>query len=69
VDRETTNAALRRHVAGLEEAYGLLRAQAETIEQDLRRAERIQRALLPRSAPPMAGVVRVPPAVRSEAAG
>jgi serine phosphatase RsbU (regulator of sigma subunit)/anti-anti-sigma regulatory factor len=54
---EATNAALRRHVAGLEEAYGLLRAQAETIEQDLRRAERIQRALLPRSAPPMAGVV------------
>ncbi len=53
---EASNAALRLHVTELEQAYGLLREQAETIEQDLRRAERIQRALLPRSVPRMSGL-------------
>lgn len=50
---EASNAALRRHVKNLEEAYGLLRAQARTIEQDFGRAERIQRALLPQRVAPV----------------
>jgi serine phosphatase RsbU (regulator of sigma subunit)/anti-anti-sigma regulatory factor len=53
---EASNAALRHHVANLEHAFGLLREQGRTIEQDLRRAERIQRALLPRSAPAVTGL-------------
>lgn len=53
---EASNAALRRHVSDLERAYGVLRQQARTIEQDFGRAERIQRALLPQHAPSVPGM-------------
>ena len=46
---EHSNERLRVHVAQLEEVCRLLREQADTIEDDLRRAELIQRALLPRA--------------------
>jgi serine phosphatase RsbU (regulator of sigma subunit)/anti-anti-sigma regulatory factor len=46
---ERSNERLRLHVAQLEEVCRLLREQADTIEDDLRRAELIQRALLPRA--------------------
>ena len=48
---ERRNAELRRRVGQLEEAFGLLTEQAETIAQDLVRAELVQRALLPQCVP------------------
>jgi len=50
-----TNEQLTRRVDHLNKACDLLRAQSETIGQDLHRAELIQRALLPRHAPDMNG--------------
>ncbi len=48
---ERRNAELRGRVGQLEEAFGLLTEQAETIAQDLVRAELVQRALLPQRVP------------------
>ncbi len=48
---EDQNRQLNRRVAELEEACRLLCRQHETIDDDLRRAENIQRALLPTSPP------------------
>lgn len=50
---ERSNEQLRHQVNQLERACTLLMLQAETIDSDLHRAERIQRALLPRQAPPL----------------
>lgn len=52
-DLEARNAQLSEQVAQLEEACRLLSRQQETINEDLRRAELIQRALLPFSPPPL----------------
>ena len=52
-DLAERNEQLSRQVARLQEACGLLCQQAETISQDLRRAELIQRALLPYVPPAM----------------
>ena len=52
---EVSNAQLRQKVEQLERLCGMLYRQAETIQTDLLRAEGIQRALLPRRAPPMEG--------------
>ncbi len=49
----TSNTQLREQVAQLEEACRLLSRQQETINEDLRRAELIQRALLPFTPPPL----------------
>jgi serine phosphatase RsbU (regulator of sigma subunit)/anti-anti-sigma regulatory factor len=46
---QRSNERLKLHVAQLEEVCRLLREQADTIDEDLRRAELIQRALLPRA--------------------
>lgn len=54
-DLADRNEQLTAKVRQLEEACGLLCEQARTIGQDLRRAELIQRAMLPRAAPPMDG--------------
>ena len=51
MELERRNAELRRRVGQLEEAFGLLTEQAETIAQDLVRAELVQRALLPQRVP------------------
>jgi len=48
---ERRNADLRQRVGQLEEAFNLLTEQAETISQDLVRAELVQRALLPQRVP------------------
>jgi serine phosphatase RsbU (regulator of sigma subunit) len=53
-DLEIRNAQLREQVSRLQEACRLLSLQQETINDDLRRAELIQRALLP-FAPPSLG--------------
>ncbi len=52
-DLQQRNAQLSEQVAQLEEACRLLCRQQETIDQDLHRAELIQRALLPYVPPPM----------------
>ncbi len=52
---EKNNDRLRKQVRQLTEACGLLCDQAETISDDLRRAELIQRALLPHEAPDLNG--------------
>jgi len=51
----TSNKRLADQVAHLHKACDLLTAQGETIRQDLRRAELIQRALLPYESPVMNG--------------
>ena len=56
-DLENRNARLARQVEQFREACRLLCEQAETIDTDLRRAELIQRALLPREAPSADGMV------------
>jgi serine phosphatase RsbU (regulator of sigma subunit)/anti-anti-sigma regulatory factor len=48
LDIESRNVRLRRQVTQLQEACRILCRQADMIESDLRRAELIQRALLPR---------------------
>ncbi len=53
---EEGNVRLRRQVARLKEACRILCDQAGVIESDLRRAELIQRALLPRRAPAVNGL-------------
>jgi len=45
------NIELENRLAELELAYQLVQAQTEVFHQDLRRAERIQRALLPKTVP------------------
>ncbi len=50
-----TNARLQEHVGELEQAYRLLREQADNIGADLHRAGVIQRALLPQVAPRLPG--------------
>lgn len=50
-DLESQNQQLNRRVSQLEEACRLLCRQHETIDDDLRRAEKIQRALLPTTPP------------------
>ena len=52
---EHSNTQLRKRVEELEEAYRLLREQAESTRTDLHRAGVIQRALLPETAPPIPG--------------
>ncbi len=52
-DLETRNTQLREQVAQLEQACRLLSRQQETINEDLHRAELIQRALLPFAPPPL----------------
>jgi serine phosphatase RsbU (regulator of sigma subunit)/anti-anti-sigma regulatory factor len=52
-DLEIRNAQLREQVSRLQEACRLLSLQQETINDDLRRAELIQRALLPFAPPPL----------------
>jgi serine phosphatase RsbU (regulator of sigma subunit)/anti-anti-sigma regulatory factor len=52
-DLETRNAQLREQVSQLQEACRMLSLQQETINEDLRRAELIQRALLPFAPPPL----------------
>jgi serine phosphatase RsbU (regulator of sigma subunit)/anti-anti-sigma regulatory factor len=52
-DLKTRNAQLREQVSQLQEACRLLSLQQETINEDLRRAELIQRALLPFAPPPL----------------
>jgi sigma-B regulation protein RsbU (phosphoserine phosphatase) len=54
VDQSRLTEELAGHVTRLEQALQLLTAQAETIRQDLQRAELIQRALLP-DRPPALG--------------
>ncbi len=54
-DLEHSNSQLRKRVEELEEAYRLLREQAENTRTDLHRAGVIQRALLPETAPPIPG--------------
>jgi len=53
---EQRNTRLRSQVCHLDRACRLLSEQAKTIEQDLHRAERIQRALLPQHPPAMEGL-------------
>jgi len=53
---EVTNMQLVEHVDQLSQAYSVLAAQADTIAQDIRRAELIQRALLPYEPPRMRGL-------------
>jgi len=55
-DVEMGNVRLRQQVAHLKEACRMLCEQAEVIESDLRRAELIQRALLPCEAPKIEGL-------------
>lgn len=55
-DIEEGNARLRQKVSRLKEACRILCEQAGVIESDLRRAELIQRALLPRRAPTVDGL-------------
>jgi len=55
-DVEMGNVRLRQQVARLKEACRMLCEQAEVIESDLRRAELIQRALLPYLAPAIEGL-------------
>ena len=52
---EERNARLDRHVEQLQELCRMLVYQTEVVEDDLRRAERIHRALLPRRAPRLPG--------------
>ena len=54
-DVEERNRRLSEQVEELEEACRLLTRQQETIDEDLHRAERIQRALLPTDPPDLAG--------------
>jgi serine phosphatase RsbU (regulator of sigma subunit)/anti-anti-sigma regulatory factor len=54
-DLENSNEQLKKRVEELEEAYRVLREQAEHTRTDLHRAGVIQRALLPETAPPLAG--------------
>lgn len=51
-----TNSLLHERVGQLESACNLLGDQAEVITEDLQRAERIQRALLPNSVPQVKGI-------------
>ncbi len=53
---EDSNQLLNKQVVHLKEACRMLCDQAETIGEDLRRAELIQRALLPRQAPETPGL-------------
>ena len=55
-DVEMGNVRLRQQVDHLKEACRMLCEQAEVIESDLRRAELIQRALLPYVAPDIEGL-------------
>ncbi|MFP4052571.1 MAG: SpoIIE family protein phosphatase [Phycisphaerae bacterium] len=50
-DIEERNVRLAQQVTQLKQACGLLRKQAKVIHEDMRRAELIQRALLPRQVP------------------
>lgn len=52
---QQNNVRLRKQVHQLRQAVRLLLAQAETIGEDLRRAELIQRAMLPAAAPDLNG--------------
>lgn len=52
-DVERRNSQLAEQVVHLQEACRILTSQQETIDADLHRAERIQRAMLPLSAPKM----------------
>ncbi len=52
---QQNNVRLRKQVHQLRQAVRLLLAQAETIGEDLRRAELIQRAMLPAAAPDLDG--------------
>jgi serine phosphatase RsbU (regulator of sigma subunit)/anti-anti-sigma regulatory factor len=52
-DLEIRNAQLREQVSQLQEACRLLSLQQETINEDLHRAELIQRSLLPFTPPPL----------------
>ena len=52
-DLETRNAQLREQISHLQAACRMLSLQQETINEDLRRAELIQRALLPFAPPPL----------------
>jgi len=52
---ERSNRELRIKVDQLEQLCGILEDQADVIQQDLERAEVIQRSLLPRAPPPMYG--------------
>jgi serine phosphatase RsbU (regulator of sigma subunit)/anti-anti-sigma regulatory factor len=54
-EREELDRRLKRRVGQLERLCHILEDQAEVILRDLRRAEIIQRALLPRSPPAIAG--------------
>jgi len=55
-DVEQRNERLREKVTQLEEAYRLLSRQQDTIDEDLHRAELIQRALLPTDPPVLEGM-------------
>ena len=55
LELEQNNRKLEEHVAQLEDVCRILREQAQTIQQDLDRAELIQRVLLPSTVPPMPG--------------
>jgi serine phosphatase RsbU (regulator of sigma subunit)/anti-anti-sigma regulatory factor len=52
---ERSNGALSHKVEQLEALCGILEHQADEIQRDLRRAESIQRALLPSQMPPLGG--------------
>ena len=54
-DLQERNSQLREQVAQLEDVCTLLQEQATIIQQDIRRAENIQRALLPQQAPTLRG--------------
>jgi sigma-B regulation protein RsbU (phosphoserine phosphatase) len=55
-DIEERNVRLAQQVSQLQQACGLLRRQTKIIQEDMRRAELIQRALLPREVPELEGV-------------
>lgn len=56
LDIEERNVQLRKKVIQLEEACRLLTQQAQQIKEDIRRAELIQRSLLPQHAPNVPGI-------------
>ena len=55
-DLQRQNARLEKSLARLHAAYGQLRQQEETLESDLRQAQRVQRKLLPSGFPRLPGV-------------
>jgi serine phosphatase RsbU (regulator of sigma subunit)/anti-anti-sigma regulatory factor len=57
LDIEQRNGTLNRQVVQLKKACRMLCDQTKIINDDIRRAELIQRSLLPRSAPPVTGFV------------